>query len=169
MKFPSDPRKRRTRQHVIADQSVNHVERVLLDEGHAIHRIVSDYGYDLVVTTFDEQGYTEPGVVFLQLKASDALASSGENDAYDLDIRDYNLWKHENQPVFIVLYDAVKRRAYWLHVQSFFASAAHRPQKGAKTVRVLVPKRHVLNAAAVARVRALKNALLLKAAVEPSE
>jgi hypothetical protein len=28
------PRKRRTRQHVIADQSVNLVERYVIDEGH---------------------------------------------------------------------------------------------------------------------------------------
>jgi hypothetical protein len=28
------PRKQRTRQHVIADQSVNHVERFIIDEGH---------------------------------------------------------------------------------------------------------------------------------------
>ncbi len=28
------PRKRRTREHVIADQSVNHLERFIIDEGH---------------------------------------------------------------------------------------------------------------------------------------
>ena len=28
------PRKQRTRQHVIADQSVNYVERFIIDEGH---------------------------------------------------------------------------------------------------------------------------------------
>jgi hypothetical protein len=28
------PRKRRTRQHVIADLSIHHVERFILEEGH---------------------------------------------------------------------------------------------------------------------------------------
>ena len=40
------PRKQRTRQHVIADQSVNHVERFIIDEGHTAQRLEKDYGYD---------------------------------------------------------------------------------------------------------------------------
>ena len=38
------PRKRRTREHVIADLSVNHVERIILEAGHAVQRPTSDYG-----------------------------------------------------------------------------------------------------------------------------
>ena len=33
MRFPM-PRKQRTRQHVIADQSVNYIQRFIMDEGH---------------------------------------------------------------------------------------------------------------------------------------
>ena len=36
------PRKRRTRQHVIADQSVNPVERFIIDEGHTTQRLEKD-------------------------------------------------------------------------------------------------------------------------------
>lgn len=53
-------RKQRTRQHVIAAQSVNYMERFIVDEGHTAQRVESDYGYDLVLTTFDEEGYPEP-------------------------------------------------------------------------------------------------------------
>jgi hypothetical protein len=53
--FPG-PRKQRTRQHVIADLSVHHVERFILEQGHTAHRLGSDYGYDLLMSTFDEQG-----------------------------------------------------------------------------------------------------------------
>src|SRR6266478_1175045 len=53
------PRKQRTREHVIASQSVNHVERFIIDEGHTAQRQESDYGYDLILSTFDEQGYAE--------------------------------------------------------------------------------------------------------------
>ena len=60
------PRKQRTRQHVIADQSVNHVERLIIDEGHTAQRMEKDYGYDLLLFTYDEQGYVEPGLVSLQ-------------------------------------------------------------------------------------------------------
>ncbi len=50
------PRKRRTRQHVIAAQSANHVERFIIDEGHTVQRAEYDYGYDLNLITYDEQG-----------------------------------------------------------------------------------------------------------------
>ena len=36
-------------------------------------RPAEDYGTDLVVTTFDEQGYEENGVIRIQLKASDGF------------------------------------------------------------------------------------------------
>jgi hypothetical protein len=111
---PPTLRKKRTRQHVIADQSVNYVERFIIDEGHTAQRLAPDYGYDLILFTFDEEGYAEPGVAFLQLKASEALTPSGAHFVFDLDIRDYNLWMAEDAPVFLVLFDATRRRAYWL-------------------------------------------------------
>jgi hypothetical protein len=59
------PRKRRTREHVVADQAVNYVERFVIDAGHTAQRLSSDYGYDLVVFTYDEQGYLEPGSLYV--------------------------------------------------------------------------------------------------------
>ena len=71
------PRKRRTREHVIADQSVNHLERFIIDAGHTAQRLGSDYGYDLIVWAFDEQGYAEPGAIHFQFKAMEALRAGG--------------------------------------------------------------------------------------------
>jgi hypothetical protein len=51
----SAPRKQRTRQHVIADQSVNYVERFIIDEGHTTQPLEKDYGYDLLLFTYDDQ------------------------------------------------------------------------------------------------------------------
>lgn len=56
-----EPRKRRTRGHVIADQSVNHLERFIYDCGFTAAREVADYGYDLTMKTYDPDGYTEGG------------------------------------------------------------------------------------------------------------
>ena len=151
------PRKQRTRQHVIADQCVNHVERFIIDEGHTAQRVEKDYGYDLFLFTFDEQGYAEPGLVYLQLKAAETLPAAGAEFVFDMDIRDYNLWMAEKFPVMLILFDASRRRAYWLDVQRYFhAEAAHRPRRGAKSVRVRVPARQVVNRRAVARMRARK-------------
>jgi hypothetical protein len=71
------PRKQRTRQHLIADQSVNHVERFIIDAGHTAQRLTPDYGYDLVLFTYDEHGYLEPGSVYIQIKAGEALELVG--------------------------------------------------------------------------------------------
>ncbi len=46
-------RKRRTREHIIADLSVNHVERHVLLAGHVVERFTYDYGIDLEVITFN--------------------------------------------------------------------------------------------------------------------
>lgn len=167
-KSPSGERKRRTRQHVIADQSVNHIERFILDEGHAVTRVPSDYGYDLLMMTFDDEGYAETGLIFLQLKASEALTRSGANFAFDLDVRDYNLWRSEQLPVILVLFEAGTRRAYWVHVQRYFADGAKRPRKQAKTVRVLVERRQVFGRRAVRAIRALKTPVAVRL-VEPTD
>jgi hypothetical protein len=151
------PRKQRTRQHVIADQSINHVERFIIDEGHTAQRLGSDYGYDLVLFTFDDQGYVEPGLVYIQLKAAETLQTRGSDYVFDLDIRDYNLWMLEEMPVILILFDASRRRAYWLPVQRYFSDrVARRPKKGAKTVRVRVSARQAVNRRAIAAMRDLK-------------
>ena len=61
------------------------------------------------------------------------LHSVGEAYVFDLDIRDYNLWMAEKMPVILILFDAARRRAYWLAVKDYFReNAGGRPQKGAK-------------------------------------
>jgi hypothetical protein len=154
----SRPRKRRTREHVIADLSVHHVEGFILEEGHTAQRLGSDYGYDLMMWTFDKRGYAEPGVIYFQVKATTASTERKRDFVYDLDIRDYNLWLREVFPVILVLYDATRRRAWWLDVQAYFADdLGRRPRRGAKTVRVRVPKRQVVNRQAIVALRTLKN------------
>lgn len=151
------PRKRRTRQHVIADLGVHYVEGFILEAGHTAQRFGSDYGYDLLVTTFDEQGYVEPGSIYCQLKAMETLEASGTDYLYDLDIRDYNLWIKEKMPVLLILFDVSRRRAYWLAAQKYFSEDGTRqPKKGAKTVRIRVPKRQAVNDRAIAHIRDLK-------------
>jgi hypothetical protein len=160
---PAEPRKRRTRAHVIADQSANYVERFVIDEGHTAQRQLHDYGYDLSVITYDGDGYVEPGSIYLQLKAAETLKASGRDYVFDLDLRDCNLWMRELMPVILVLFDASRRGAYWLYVQRYFRqNHARQPRKGAKTVRVRVPKRQALNHRAVASLRAIKQEKLTR-------
>jgi uncharacterized protein DUF4365 len=155
------PRKQRTRQHVIADQSVNYVERFIIDGGHTTQRLAPDYGYDLILFTYDEEGYVEPGVAFLQLKASETWMPVGAHYVFGLDIHDYNLWMAEDAPVFLVLFDATRRRAYWLYVQRYFEKDVTRqPLKGAKRVRVEVPRRQTISSRDIAKLRHWKDKAL---------
>jgi hypothetical protein len=144
---------------VIADLGVHHVEGLILEEGHTAQRLSSDYGYDLVVWTFDDEGYAEPGAFYMQLKAMESMRESGQDYLFDVDIRDYNLWVREELPVFLILYDATRRRAFWLDFQHYF-NAARRPKRGAKSIRVHVPKRQVVNRRAIATMRELKFAAI---------
>lgn len=152
--FP--PRKKRTRQHVIADLGVHHVVGFILEEGHTAQPMGSDYGYDLTMSTFDAEGYAEPGMVFFQMKAAESLLSVGSNYVFDLDVRDYHLWMNETIPVILVLYDAIRKRAFWLAIQPYFrANLDRQPKKGAKSVRVHVPRRQPVNRQAIAAMRQL--------------
>jgi hypothetical protein len=115
-------RKRRTRQHVIADLSVNHFERHALLCGYSVERVRNDYGYDLFLFTYDENGEIENGDIRVQLKATDTLPALREDGtfAYRLSRSDLILWLNELMPVILVVYDAITEIAYWLDVQLYF-------------------------------------------------
>jgi hypothetical protein len=139
-------RKRRTREHVIADLSVHHVEGLALKCGYTVQRIVADYGYDLWLTTYNEPGEIEIDCVLLQVKASDNLRqfelAQEDGFSFPVSAKDYRLWTDDLLPVFLILYDAQLGEAYWLDVQHDAAVQQQNP-KG-KSVRLRVPCRHVL-------------------------
>src|SRR5262245_23098940 len=91
--------KQRTREHVIAALSVNFVERLVLKCGYVVQRPNPDYGYDLRLETFDEQGNFEPDQVSLQVKATDGIdeyrLASGDSFSFPVRTADYRLWAEE--------------------------------------------------------------------------
>jgi hypothetical protein len=146
---------------VIAAQSINYVERFIIEEGHTAERLASDYGYDLVLYTYDEDGFAEEGAVYLQLKASEKLKASGGGFAFDVDLRDYTRWIREPMPVILILFDASKRKAHWVYVQRYFAeNESRKPRQGAQTIRIGVPKRQVVSRRAIKTMRAYKQEVL---------
>src|SRR6266568_4321283 len=116
------PRKRRTREHVIADLSINHVERQALLCGFVVERQVHDYGIDLDLYTFTRTGEVEPGAILLQMKASDRVLARPHQSTLTFRIarRDLVSWLAQPLPVILIIYDARKEKAYWLYVQSYF-------------------------------------------------
>jgi hypothetical protein len=149
---------------VIADLSVNHVERFALRCGWTVQRTTHDYGIDLSMETYNPDGESENGRVFFQLKATDRLKlrNDGRSIAVRIDWRDVQYWRDEPMPVILILYDAQADRAYWLHVQSYFAGSQRRPRRQVGTTTVYVPRRHVLNEAAIRQLAAMRNAVLAR-------
>jgi hypothetical protein len=147
-------RKRRTREHVIADLSVNHVERLVLRCGWTAERTRHDYGLDLVMRSYSASGEIENGTVWLQLKATDHCPWTRDKRAIPVRLqwRDLLSWVNDPMPVILVIYDAVADRAFWLHVQEYFRAWrwAERARTAA-TVTVHVPAGQVLDEAAVRR------------------
>ncbi|MDJ0619947.1 MAG: DUF4365 domain-containing protein [Calothrix sp. MO_192.B10] len=117
-------KKRRPREHIIADLSVNHVERYVFLCGYSVERIEYDYGFDLVIFTYDASGEIENGQIYLQLKARDSLRvlADRETIAFSLERSDLQLWLLEPMPCILIVYDAQENVSYWLYLQAYFES-----------------------------------------------
>jgi hypothetical protein len=156
-------RPRRTREHIIASQSLNYIEKFFIDKGHTVDRPGEDYGYDVLVNTFDEEGFAESGDIRIQLKASDSFSYVGEGKfiSYEISAKHYELWTSELMPVFLVLYDAQGGKAYWVYVQEYFNSdPTRKPGGSAKTLTIRVPVAHEFSEATVDYARERKAAVL---------
>ena len=114
-------KKRRTRSHIIADLSANHVERHALNNGYSVECITKDYGYDLNIYTYNSVGEFENGSIFIQLKATDRPkhVNLKTQVSFSVDKRDINTWYYEPYPVILVLYDAKNEIGYWIYIQQY--------------------------------------------------
>ena len=153
------PQKRRTREHVIADLSINHVERFALRAGFTSQVIHSDYGLDLTMTTFDADGHQEPGLVFFQVKATDHLGTvrRGSSISVTVDERDLRLWLRETHPIILVIFDARKDQAHWGYVQGHFEEAWSEDGGSIRAFRTMrIPAANRLNDQAMMKIADLK-------------
>lgn len=144
----SGPRKRRTREHVIADLSVNHVERFALHCGYAVERIWHDYGLDLMVFTYTKSGEAENGHFWMQLKATDDLRLRKDRQAVIVRLERAHVlyWLNESFPIFLIVYDAQREKAYWLYVQRDLGEGrVFLLQRTGNTLNVQVPVANVVN------------------------
>ena len=115
-------RKRRTRSHIIADLSANHVERHALLCGYSVERVLHDYGIDLVLYTYTEEGEIEAETIKIQLKATDNLSvlQDGETIAFPVQRADLDYWLGEWLPVILIVFDAQEEISYWAYIQAYF-------------------------------------------------
>jgi hypothetical protein len=154
--------KLRTRAHVLADLSINYVERQVLLCGFSVERTQRDYGYDLTLTSYNERAEIEPGPVYVQVKATDRVPflASGRGISWPISRRDLRLWLREAYPVVLVIYDGRKERAYWLAVQDYFAERPTAELFGAgEWINVHIPVSQRLDPRSIRRITQRKNEL----------
>jgi hypothetical protein len=148
---------------VIASLASNFIERYIVESGFSYEAVRHDYGYDLMMFTYDSDGYTEEGLVYLQIKASDSLSVGPDGCIVPIDVRDYNIWVDEPMPVFLIAFDATARKGYWLYVQHYFETdSSRRPNAAAATVRVRIPRKNTVDASFVRYAQARKADVLLQ-------
>jgi hypothetical protein len=154
-------RKRRTREHVLADLSANYVEKQALLCGYTAERVRLDYGIDLVVQTFNRRGEVEGSRILFQLKATDRITTLVAANAVSCRIERPDLahWLEEPFPVVLVLYDARRDVGYWLYVQRHFANlAGFNLAHCGRRLTVVIPRSNVLDRKAMRMLARLKNA-----------
>ncbi len=155
-------RKLRTRAHVLADLSINHVERQILLRGFAVNRMDTDYGIDLLMLTYTDGGEVESGHVLFQVKATDALPILKDEATITcrVEVADLKAWQDEWMPVILVVYDGQADKAYWLHVQQYLEEknvSGEDLLADQDRVTIRIPHRNRLNRRAVEKYRQLRN------------
>jgi hypothetical protein len=133
--------------------SANHVERHVLACGFSVERIRHDYGTDLLLFTYNNDGEIESGYISLQLKATDDLRVSrrlGHTIPFVLKRADLEAWLYAAMPFILVVYDAKNDKAYWLYVQDYFETMPGFDLTSVgKTLTVHLPMESVLDASAI--------------------
>lgn len=150
--MPRPVRKRRTREHVIADLSINHIEARVLRCGYSVERIEHDYGTDLAIFTYDARGENESGHILTQVKATDSLRvlADGRTNSLPVSRADLAHWLSEPMPYMLIVHDAPADVACWLYIQEAFErrpgfSLEHAPA----TITVHIPLANILTEDAV--------------------
>ncbi len=157
------PKKRRPREHIIADISVNYVERLIFLCGYSVERVEYDYGYDLIIFTYDSSGEIENGQIYVQLKATDSLRviEDKETISFSLFRSDLELWLLEPMPCILIVYSAKMDKAYWLYLQAYFESLANFDLSQIReTITVYIPQENLLNQEAIKKFANYKNKVL---------
>lgn len=148
-------KKRRTREHVIADLSYNFLERKVLQRGHWLDAPQNDYGVDAIMFHHNKAGGIENGEVRFQLKATDRirLNKDGRSISQIVALKDLRYWYFETYPLILVLYDALRNRAFWLHVQDYVNQHPKIMDSTSSTISLRIPTSARLTLSAIDRFR----------------
>jgi hypothetical protein len=149
-------KKQRTRQHIIEDLGLNHIERQILLTGNVLRRYREyDYGYDGMIETFTQQGEAQNRSFMVQLKSTDVIQLSPQKGGFGVDLskRDLELWLECPSPVLLILYDAQQETAYFTDLQTYFNENRLLLKNVRKFVRIFLPPQSVFNTTAIQKLK----------------
>ena len=149
-------KKLRTRQHIIEDLGLNHIEKQILLSGNILRRFSeNDYGYDGMIDTFNEQGETENLSFKIQLKSTDVIQLSPDKVGFIIDLsrRDLELWLKSSYPVLLILYDAQGDIAYFADLQTHFEENRILLKNVRKFVRIFLSPKSIFNNTAIQKLQ----------------
>src|SRR5262249_31767129 len=131
--------------------------------GYAVQKVVPDYGIDLVLYTYDENGEAENGTVSFQVKATESLPLLQDQQTIAFPIRraDLDYWLAETLPVILIVYDAQEETAFWLYLQAYFEQQADvNPRLVGNTLTLYLNRDNVVDPAAMRQFAAFKTRIL---------
>lgn len=123
--------------------------------GYSVKRVESDYGFDLVIFTYDANGEIENGQIYVQLKATESLRilADQETIAFSIKRSDLELWLKEPMPCILIVYDAQLDVAYWLYLQAYFENwQGFDLSQVRETITVRLPKVHIVDREAIKKI-----------------
>ena len=160
-------RPERTREHYVDALGRNYIERLILLQGHTADEPRPDYGYDIVITTFDykgtsdfKRGEVENGAIYVQLKSTDTMKKAKKDSAqisFPIKRRHLVYWINEPLPVVLIVYSVPDQQGYWLHMQPYLkASGFTMPPVTQEEVTVHLSMNNVVDEAAIETFRQYK-------------
>ena len=144
--------KLRTRQQIIEDLALNHIERQILLSGNVLKRKGDiEYDYDGAIVTFDEEGQINNLSLMVQLKSTDGIQLSPKKAGFDVDLskQDLERWLSTETPVLLILYDAQQDIAYFTDLQTYFNENGHLLKNVRKFVTISLSPSWIFNKAAI--------------------
>ena len=144
--------KLRTRQQVIQDLALNHIEKQILLSGNVLERNKDDnYDYEGVIDLYNEQGQVSNLAIAVQLKSMDSVQLLSENARFvvDLSKQDLERWLKTEIPVLLILYDAQQDVAYFTDLQTYFNENGHLLKNVRKFVMISLSPAWVFNESAI--------------------
>ena len=101
--------------------SFHHLGYLVAQSGFTFEGVRADYGYDGPIITFDRSGQIENSYMFVQLKATDKIRFSSDQKRvlFRFLKKDIRLWQDEVLPVYLVVFDAKRDKAYWIYFQKY--------------------------------------------------